>query len=108
MKDQRYIIHPDENIIIRGKKPPQEISTQSQVINDSAIRKNQNIFRNENPQIEVKSCPKTKKPIFKKHYITFPSSPICQQKNCIEFARRYYCQNCEFINTKTKISNRLK
>ena len=60
VKDYRYKIHPTENIILRKRDPPTSLRTQYQVQNETQIRKNQKIIRNENNQFVVKNHPRKK------------------------------------------------
>ena len=42
--DKRYIIHPNENIILGLRWEPKLVRTQNQLQNDTEIRKNQKII----------------------------------------------------------------
>ena len=64
VKDHRYKIHPTENIILRKRDEPKSLGTQYQVQNETQIRKNQKIIKNDNNQLIVKSYPRNKQPIF--------------------------------------------
>ena len=55
IKDQRYEIHPTENIILRKRDPPQFLRTQYQVQNNTQIKKNQKVVRTDNDVIVVKN-----------------------------------------------------
>ena len=50
----RYKIHPTENIILRKRDPPTSLRTQNQVQNDTQIRENQKVIKNDNDQLVVK------------------------------------------------------
>ena len=63
VKDHRYIIHPTENIILRKRDPSTSLRTQYQVQNDTGIRKNQKVIKNDNDELVVKKYPKSKQPI---------------------------------------------
>ena len=54
VKDNRYRIHPFENIILRKRDPPTSIRTQYQVQNEYQIRRNQKAIRNDNDELVVK------------------------------------------------------
>ena len=54
-KDQQYKIHPNENIILRKRDPPSSLRTQYQVQNESQIRKNQKVIKNDNVDLIVKN-----------------------------------------------------
>ena len=47
VKDHRYKIHHTENIIVRKRDPPKSLTTQYQVKNNTKIRTNQNVIRND-------------------------------------------------------------
>ena len=58
VKDHRYKIHPTENIILRKRDPPKSLRTQYQVQNETQIRRNQKVIKNDNNQLIVKNYPK--------------------------------------------------
>ena len=58
VKDKRYIIHPTEKIILRKIDPPISLRTQYQVQNETQIRKNQKVIKNNNDELIVKNYPK--------------------------------------------------
>ena len=101
VKDHRYKIHPTENIILRKRDPPTSLRTQYQVQNETLIRKNQKVIKNDNNQLVVKNYPKNKNkhPIVQKQ---LPNCPSCKQNTWLEFDKGYYCQNCEYIINKQK------
>ena len=99
VKDHRYKIHPTENIITRKRDPPKSLTTQYQVKNQTKIRTNQKVIRNDDNQLIVENYPKNKQPIFQKQ---LPNCPTCKQNNWLEFDKGYYCTNCEFIINKQK------
>ena len=70
VKDHRYTIHPTENIILRLRDEPKSLRTQYQVKNETQIRKNQKVIKNDNNQLVVKNYPKIKINIqlFKNNY----------------------------------------
>ena len=109
VKDHRYMIHPTENIILRKRDPPKSLNTQYQVKNESKIRSNQKVIRNDNNVLIVKNYPrnKTKKPnIHQQSKVKPPDCPNCKRNNWIEFNKGYYCTNCEYIINKQKKSDR--
>ena len=63
VKDHRYRIHPTEIIIIREREPLTSLRTQYQVQNETQIRKNQKVIKNDNNELIVKPYPKNKQPI---------------------------------------------
>ena len=101
VKDHRYKIHPTENIILRKRDPPTSLRTQYQVQNETKIRRNQKVIKNDNDQLVVKNYPKNinKQPIIQKQ---LPSCPSCKQNNWLEFDKGFYCRNCEYIINKQK------
>ena len=101
VKDERYKIHPTENIILRKRNPPTSLRTQYQVQNETQIRRNQKVIKNDNNQLIVKNYPKNKNkhPIIKPQ---LPNCPSCKQNKRIEFDKGYYCTNCEYIINKQR------
>ena len=101
VKDHRYKIHPTENIILRLRDEPKSLRTQYQVQNETQIRKNQKVIKNDNNQLVVKNYPKNKNkhPIIQKQ---LPNCPSCKQNTWLEFDKGYYCTNCEDIINKQK------
>ena len=104
VKDHRYKIHPTENIILRKRDPPTSLRTQYQVQNETQIRKNQKVIKNENDnnQLVVKNYPKNKQPIIQQRKFKPPNCPSCKQNTWLEFDKGYYCRNCEYIINKQK------
>ena len=100
VKDHWHKIHPTENIILRKRDPPTSLRTQYQVQNETKIRKNQKVIKNNNNELEVKKYPKNRQPIIQK--FTPPNCPTCKQKNWLEFDKGYYCKNCENIFNREK------
>ena len=73
------------------------MKTQYQVQNETQIKKNQKIIKNDNDQLIVKNYPRNKQQKIK------PSNcPTCKQNNWLEFVKGYYCKNCEYIINKQK------
>ena len=102
VKDHRYKIHPTENVILRKRNPPTSLRTQYQVQNQTKIRRNQKVIRNDNDQLIVKNYPKNKQPIIQQQKFKPPNCPSCKQNNWLEFDKGCYCQNCEYIINKQK------
>ena len=102
VKDHRSKIHPTENIILRKRDPPTSLRTQYQVQNETQIRKNQKVIRNDNDQIIVKSYPKNKQPNSQQQKFKPHNCPTCKQNNWLEFDRGYYCKICEYKINKQK------
>ena len=99
VKDHSYKIHPTENIILRKRDEPKSLRTQYQVQNETQIRRNQKLIKNDNDQRVVKNYPKNKQPIIQKK---LPECPSCKQNNWLEFDKGYYCHNCEYMINKQK------
>ena len=101
VKDHRYKIHPTENIILRLRDEPKSLRTQYQDQNETKIRRNQKVVKNDN-QLIVKNYPKNKQPIIQQQKFKPPNCPSCKQNTWLEFDKGYYCQNCEYIINKQK------
>ena len=104
VKDHRHKIHPTENIILRKRDEPKSLRTQYQVQNETKIRRNQKVIRNDDNHLIVKNYPKNKnkQPINQQQKFDLPNCPSCKQNNWLEFDKGYYCTNCEFIINKQK------
>ena len=101
VKGQRYKNHPTENIILQKRDPPQSLRTQYQVQNETQIRTNQKVIRDDNNELGVENYPKNKQPIIQQPEYKPPYCPSFK-KNWLEFDKRYYCKNCEYIINKQK------
>ena len=100
VKDHRYKIHPTENKILRKRDEPKPLRTQYQVQNETQLRRNQKVVKNED-QLIVKNYPRNKKqPIQQQPKL--PSCPSCKRNIWLEFDEGYYCTNCENIINKQK------
>ena len=99
VKDHRYKIHPTEKNFLRKRDPPNSLRTQYQVQNETQIRKNQKVIKNDNDQLIVKNYPKNKQPSIQQQ---LPNCPSCKRNNWLEFDKGYYCKNCENIINKQK------
>ena len=97
VKDHRYKVHPTENIILRKRNPPASLRTQYQVKNQTQIRTNQSVIRNDNNQLIVKNYPKNKnkQPVIQQQKFYLPDCPSCKRNTWLEFDKGYYCKNCE-------------
>ena len=100
--DHRYKIHPTENIILRLRDEPKSLRTQYQVQNETQIRKNQKVIKNDNNELIVRNYPKNKQPNIQQQKFKLPNCPSCKRNNWLEFDRGYYCTNCEYIINKQK------
>ena len=102
VKDHRYQIHPTENIILRKRDPPTSLRTQYQVQNETQIRRNKKVIKNDDNQLIVKNYPKNKQPIIQQQKFKPPNCPSCKQNTWLEFDKGFYCTNCEYIINKQK------
>ena len=100
VKYHRYKIHPTETIILRKQYPPTSLRTQYQVQNETHIRRNQKVIKNDNDQLVVKNYPKNKQPVFQK--FKPPNCPTCNQNKWLEFDKGHYCKICEYIINEQK------
>ena len=101
-KDHRYRIHPTEKIILRKRDPPTPLRNQYQVQNQTQIRRNQKVIRNDNNQLVVKNYPKNKQPNIQQQKFKPPNCPSCKQNMWLEFDKGFYCKNCEYIINKQR------
>ena len=85
VKDHRYKIHLTENIILRKRDPPISLRTQYQVQNETQIRKNQKVIRDDNNELIVKNYPNNKQPIIQQREIKLPNCPSCKRNDWLEF-----------------------
>ena len=84
VKDHRYKIHPTENIILRLRDEPKSLRIQYQVQNETQIRRNQKVTKNDNDLLTVKSYPKNKKPPIQQQKFKPPNCPSCKRNNWLE------------------------
>ena len=80
VKDHRYKIHPTENIILRLRDEPKSLRTQYQDQNETQIRRNQKVIKNDNNQLLVKNYlkNKNKQPIIQQSKFNPPNCPSCK------------------------------
>ena len=102
VKDKRYLNHPIENLILRKWDPPPSPRIQYRVENETQMRKNQKVIKNEYNELIVKNYPKIKPLIIQKQKFKPPNCPTCKQNNWLEFHKSYCCRNCEYIINKQK------
>ena len=84
VKDHRYKTHATENIILRLRDPPTSLRTQYQVQNETQIRKNHKVIKNDNDELIVKNYPKNKQAIIQQQKFKQPNCPTCKQNNWLE------------------------
>ena len=94
MKEKEFIHMNTKKI--RERDPRKSLRTQYQVFNETKIRRNQKLNKNQNVEIEVNSFPigKSYKKIFEKPNIDL-EIPSCIKRIWIDFDQGYYCENCE-------------
>ena len=102
VKDHRYRNHPTENFILLKLDSPKSLGTQYQVHNETQIRKNQKVIKNDNDQLIVKNYPKNKQPIIQQQKFKPPKCSSCKQNMWLEFDKGHYCRNFEYIINKQK------
>ena len=102
VKDHRYKIRPTEYILLGPRDPPKSLRTLYQVQNDTQIRKNQKVIKNDNNQLLVKNYPKNKQPNIQQPKFKPPICPSCKQNFWLEFDKGDSCQNCEYIIKRQK------
>ena len=104
VKDHRYKIHPTEHIILRKRDEPKSLRTQYQVENETKIRTNQKVIKNDDNQLIVKKYPKNKnkQPIIQEQKFKPPLCPQCSRNLWLEFDKGYYCRNYQYIINKQK------
>ena len=98
VKDHRYKTDPTVNVILRLRDEPKSLRTQYQVQNETRIRRNQKVIKNDNDQLVVSNYPKKNK----QQKLNLPNCPSCKQNKWLEFDKGYYCKYCEFILNKRK------
>ena len=103
VKNHRYKNHPTENISLRKGDPPLSLRTQYQVQNETQIRRNQKVIKNDNDELTVENYPKNKQPIIQQLKFEPPNCPNCMKNNWLEFDKGWYSQNCEYIINKKNI-----
>ena len=64
VRDKRYKIHPTENNILRKRDPPTSLRAHYQVQNETQIRRNQKVVKNDNDQLVVKIILKINNQLF--------------------------------------------
>ena len=102
VKNDRYKIHPTENIILRRRDPPTSLRIEYQVKKEIQIRRNQKVIKYDNDQLVVENQPKNKQTSIQQQKFKPPKCPGCKQNNWLEFDKGYYCRNYEYIINKQK------
>ena len=102
VKDHRYRVHPTENLILRKRDPPNFLRSQYRVQNETQIRRNQNVNKNDNDELKIKNYPEIKQPNIQQPKFKPPNCPSCRQNTWLNFDKGYYRRNCEYIFNKLK------
>ena len=102
VNDHRYKIHPAKINITEIRDEPKSFRTPYQVQNETKIRRNQKVIKNDNNQLIVKNYPRNKQPIQQQQKLKPPNCPSCKRDNWLDFDKGYYCQNCEYIINKQR------
>ena len=79
VKDHRYKFHPTEIIFLRKRDQPTSLRTQYQVQNETQIRRNQMVVKNDDDELIVRNYPKNKKQPYIQQQSKFkpPKCPSC-------------------------------
>ena len=101
-KDHRYRVHPTEIILLGFQDEPKSLRTEYQLQNETPIRKNQNVIKIDNDELEVKNYPKIKESITQQQKFKLLKRPTYKQNNWLEFDKGYYCKKREYIINKQK------
>ena len=75
VKGHRYKIRPTENILLRKRDLPTSLRTHYEVQNETEIRRNQQVIKNDNNHLIVKNYPGNKQPIIQQQKFTPPNCP---------------------------------
>ena len=102
VEDHRYNFHRTENILLGLRDETKSFRTQYQVQNNTQIRKNQKVIRDDKNELVVRNYPKNKQSITKQPKFILPNCPSCKRNNWLELDKGYYCKNCEYIINKQK------
>ena len=81
VKYHRYKNHPTENFILRLRDSPRSSRAQYQVRNETRIRKNQKVIKNNNDELVVNNYPKNKQPSRQQPKLERPNCPSSCKRN---------------------------
>ena len=59
VKDHRYKIRPTENIILRLRDEPKSLGAQYEVRNETQMKNNQKVIKNDHNELVVENYPKS-------------------------------------------------
>ena len=102
VKDKKYKIHPSENIILREREQPKSLRTQYQIQNNTKIRRNQKVIKDDKGKLTVKPYPKKEKPQHSENTQKIIQCPSCYRNAMVEYDEYYQCEVCDVIMNKTK------
>ena len=102
LKDHRYRIHPTVNFLLGFRDEPKCLRTQYQVQNETQIRRNQKVIKNDNNELIVKIYPKNKQPSIQQRKRNLPSCLTCKQTSWFKLDKSYECKKCEYIIKQQK------
>ena len=97
VRDHRYKIHPPEKITLRTRDPPTSLRTQCPFQNETQIRKNQKVVRDDNNELVIKNYPKNKQPNIQQQKYKLPNCPSCKQNMWLEFDKGFIVKNMSII-----------
>ena len=100
VKDHRYKIHTTEKFILRKPDRPISLRTQYQKQNETQIRKNQKVIKNDNDELLVRNFPKNKQPITHQQPKFKPQNcPNCKGQNWLDFDKGYFVKIANILST---------
>ena len=89
VKDHRYKNHPSGKIILRLRDEPNSLRTHYQIQNETKIRRNQQVIKNDNDHLIVKNYPINKQTIQQQQKFKPPNCPSCKQNIWLIFDKGY-------------------
>ena len=84
VKEHRYLIQLIEKFLLGLRGPPTSLRTQYQVQNDTQIRKNQKVNRNDNNELVAKIYPKINQPVLQQPECKPPNCRSCKRKKMVK------------------------
>ena len=100
VKDKSCNTHPNGKKILRECKEPESLRVQYQVFIETQIRNNQEVIKDGDGQLQVKTHPKKNRIIEKRIFAV--ECPSRNKRQPIEFGKRYFRENCQIFNSKRK------
>ena len=102
VKDDRYRINPTEYNILGLLEEPKLLRIQYQVQNNTQIRKNKKVIKNNNDELEDGNYPRKKQTYVQQPKLKPPNFLRSKRNYWLEFDKDYFCQNCEIFIIKQK------